>query len=158
MSGVASSQERLIALAGAGGAAALGVIAIVVVAARGFSSSSSSSGPAPGAPGEGSEVAKGGMNAPGTSELRRLGCDPAIVLDMGRLFGDAGAVRPGEPSYVVTCDVPGMEAPTCEQVASTYFGAVGGSAVGNVSVGVAHPGATGPLCTQLYAPSGALIR
>jgi hypothetical protein len=153
---VASSQKPLIALAGAGAAAALGVIGAVAIATRGLSSASS--GPAPGASGQGSEVGSDGMTAPGTSALRQLGCDPAIVIDMSRLLGDAAAVRPGEPRYVVTCDVPGMQAPTCERVASTYFGAVGGSAVGNVDVGVAHPGAAGPLCNQLYAPSGALIR
>jgi hypothetical protein len=153
---VPSSQKRLIALAGAGGAAALGVIGIVVVAMRVLSGDAS--GPASAAPGGGASIANDGMNAPGTSALRQLGCDPAIVIDMSRLLGDAGAVRPGEPRYVVTCDVPGAQAPTCERAAETYFGAVGGGAVGNVDVRVSRPGAGAPLCTHLYAPSGAVIR
>jgi hypothetical protein len=153
---VPSSQKRLIALAGAGGAAAFAVIAMGLLAARALSNDASR--PATVGPGQGAEVANEGMNAPGTSALRKLDCDPAIVIDMSRLLGDAGAVRPGEPRYVVTCDVPGAQAPTCEKVAGTYFGAVGGSTVGNVDVSVSRPGATTPLCTQLYAPSGALMR
>ncbi len=150
-----SSQKRLIALASAGGAAAFAVIGMGLMAARALSNDSSR--PATVGPSQGAEVASAGMNAPGTSALRQLGCDPAIVMDMSRLLGDAGAVRPNEPRYVVTCDVPGTQTPTCERVAGTYFGAVGGSAVGNVDVSVSRPGSNTPLCTQLYAPSGALM-
>jgi hypothetical protein len=153
---VPSSQNRLIALATAGGAAALGVIALGVALVHGLSSDPSR--PASAASNEGAAIANEGMNAPGASALRRLGCDPAIVIDMSRLLGDAGAVRPGEPRYVVTCDVPGAQAPTCERVAETYFGAVGGGAVGNVDVRVSHPGTPAPVCAHLYAPSGAMIR
>lgn len=106
-------------------------------------------------PSEGAKLASAGMQAPGTSALRSLGCDPAIVIDLGRLLGDASAVREGEPRYVVTCDVPGSEAPTCDRAAATYFAALGGSAGGNVNVRVAHTGSSEPLCSRVYAPSGA---
>jgi hypothetical protein len=153
---VPSSQKRLIALAGVGGAAALGMIGIVVAIVRVLSGNASA--PESAASSEGAAVASDGMNAPGTAALRQLGCDPAIVIDMGRLLGDASAVRPGEPRYVITCDVPGGQAPTCDRAAETYFGAVGSGAVGNVDVRVSRPGAATPLCTHLYAPSGAVIR
>jgi hypothetical protein len=153
---VSSSEKRLIVLAGAGGAAALVAIGVVVVGVRALSGDSAA---APASPsGEGAAIASDGMSAPGTSALRALGCDPAIVIDLGRLLGDSGAVRPGEPRYVVTCDVPGTAAPTCDRAAQTYFGAVGASAVGNVDLRVSRPGGAAPLCAHLYAPSGALIR
>lgn len=107
------------------------------------------------APTESAKVASAGMQAPGTSALRALGCDPAVVLDLNRLLKDASAVREGEPRYIVTCDVAGAEAPTCEHAAATYFAALGGSAGGNVNIRVAHRGASEPLCSRLYAPSGA---
>ena len=151
-----SSQKRLIALAAAGGAAALGVIGLVVVALRMLSGDASA--PASGGPVPGAVIASDGTNAPGTDALRRLGCDPAVVIDMSRLLGDASAVHPGEPRFVVNCDVSGPQAPSCEHVAETYFGAAGGSAVGNVDVRVSRPGGSAPLCVHLYAPSGALIR
>jgi len=119
--------------------------------------SGDSSGPTANAPSVGAEVGSEGRSAPGTSALRQLGCDPAIVIDMARLLGDAGAVRPGEPRYVVTCDVPGAQAPTCERVAETYFGAAGSGAADYVDVRVSRPGAAA-VCTHLYAPSGAVIR
>ncbi len=153
---MSSSEKRLIVLAGAGGAAALLAIALVVVGVRALGGDSGAATSAPA--GEGAAIANDGMNAPGTSALRGLGCAPAIAIDVGRLLGDAGAVRPGEPRFVVTCDVPGAEAPTCDRVAQTYFAAVGAGAIGNVDVRVSRPGGAAPLCAHLYAPSGALIR
>jgi hypothetical protein len=153
---VRSNEKSLYGLAAAGGAAAVAAIGVAILVVRAISGSP---GPAAGgAPSEGAAVASAGMNAPGTAALRQLGCDPAIVIDMSRLLGAAGAVRPDEPRYVVTCDVPGPQAPTCDRAAETYFGAVGGSAVGNVDIRISRPGASAPLCTHLYAPSGALIR
>ncbi len=146
-------QLPLIVLAAAGGAIALGAIVVTVVVVRSLTSDVSSA--ASSAPGEGAKLASAGMQAPGTSELRKLGCDPAIVLDMNALLGDASAVREGEPRYIVTCDVPGTEAPTCERAAAAYFAALGGSAGGNVVVRVARSGSNAPLCSHLYAPSGA---
>jgi hypothetical protein len=153
---VPSSQKRLIALAAAGGAAALGVIGAVVVTVRLLSGSGG--GPASAPATEGAAIASEAMIAPGTSALRQLGCDPAIVIDMSRLLGDSGGVRPGEPRYVVTCDVTGPQPPTCERLAATYFAATGGSAVGNVDLRISRPGGAAPLCAHLYAPSGAVIR
>lgn len=154
---MSASQPRLIALAAAGGAGALGVIVAVVVLVRILRAPERDSvGPA--ASSESGRIASAGMQAPGTDELRRLGCNPAIVIDMNRLLGDAGAVRPGEPRYMVSCDVPGAQPPTCERVAGTYFAALRDGAGGNVSVRVSRPGSSAPSCAQLYAPSGALLR
>jgi hypothetical protein len=153
---VSGSQPRLIALAAAGAAAALGVIALAIGLVRACSSDAGagSARRLQSQSAEGARVASAGMDAPGTAELRRLGCDPAMVLDMGKLLGDASAIRSGEPSYVVTCDVPGAQAPACERVAATYFGAVGVSPGGIVNIRVSRPGSSVPLCARRYAPSG----
>lgn len=153
---MSSPEKRLIVLAVGGGAAALAALGFVLLVVRALSGNAGAV--QTGAPSEGAVVATEGMNAPGTAALRQLGCDPAIVIDMSRLLGDASAVRPGEPRYVVTCDVPGPQAPTCDRAAQTYFGATSGAVVGNVDVRVSRPGSTTPLCAHLYAPSGALIR
>jgi hypothetical protein len=97
-----------------------------------------------------------GMRARGTTELRQLGCESAVVIDMARLLGDAGRAREGEPRFVVTCDVPASgDAPGCERVAATYFGAIGGTAEDRVGVRVSRQGARAPACSRLYAPNGA---
>ena len=140
-------------LAGAGAAIALACLGVTVIAVRSCASRGGTAAPA--ASSESAKIASAGFHAPGTSALRALGCDPAIVLDLNRLLGDAGAFREGEPRYVITCDVPGAEAPTCERVAATYFAALGGNADGNVNIRVARVGSSEPLCSHLYAPSGA---
>jgi hypothetical protein len=153
---VSGSQPRLIALAAGGAVATLVIIGGFYALVRWLSGDSREAHPAPLSPA--AELASAGMNAPGTNELRQLGCDPAVVLDMARLLGDAAAINPGEPGYVVTCVVgaaPSAPAPTCEQAAGIYFAALGGSAGGNVSVRVMRAGATAPACARLYAPSGA---
>jgi hypothetical protein len=96
------------------------------------------------------------MRARGTPELRRLGCETAVVVDMARLLGDAARVREGEPGTMVTCDVPAAgDAPGCERVAATYFAAIGGMAEDRVGVRVTRQGARAPSCSRLYAPNGA---
>lgn len=101
-------------------------------------------------------LADEGAHARGTPELRHLGCQHALVVDMARLLGDASPIRDGEPRFMVTCDVdPSGEAPSCEQVAATYYGAIGGMAEGNIGVRVARSGTSAPACSRMYAPNGA---
>ena len=104
----------------------------------------------------GAQVAAAGLRAKGTEELRHLGCDQAIIMDMQRLLGDA-SLREGEPRYVVTCDVADGPAPTCERAATAYFAAAGAASDGNVSIRVLRSGSATPLCSRLYAPSGAAL-
>ncbi|HEY1691901.1 MAG TPA: hypothetical protein VGG39_07050 [Polyangiaceae bacterium] len=101
-------------------------------------------------------VAAEGMRAKGTDELRALGCDPPIVVDMARLLGDASRIEPGEPRFMVTCDL-GASAATipCDRVAVTYFRAIGGTAEYPVGVRILRAGGVTPLCSELYAPNGA---
>ena len=110
----------------------------------------------------GAALASEAASAPGTKELRGIGCTNAAVFDaakveaIARTFGDAGAPEglPGERLAIV-CEVRrGGTAPTCDQVATTYLGAIGGRAAGpfQVTVGVANGGEPG--CEERYSAEG----
>jgi hypothetical protein len=151
---MAESRLGLTGLAALGGGGALLVIGLVVLGVRALSSGDRDR-PAAKAPGPGSEVAKDGMHARGTAELRQLGCGTALVMDMLRVLGDAADIREGEPRFIVTCDVPEGGTPTCERVAGAYFAALGAMGTADVNVRVSRPGSLRPICSRLYAPSGA---
>lgn len=149
------TPNQMVALAGAGAAGAVAIVVVVVVAVRGCSSRDEAAPRAPAAPGAGVHLATEGMRAPGTRELRALGCSQAIVVDMQQLLGDAGSVREGEPRYMVTCDVAaGASAPTCERAAETYLRAAHGTDA-NVNVRVLRAGSVQPECSRVFAPNGA---
>ncbi len=102
------------------------------------------------------QFAAEGARAKGTAELRSLGCEQALVVDMARLLGDAALVRDGEPRFMVTCDVgPTSAMPSCERVQAAYYSAIGGVAEGNVGIRVSRSGTPTPACSHLYAPNGA---
>lgn len=108
------------------------------------------------APDRGATAVAAGMTANGTAEMRQLGCEQALVVDMASVLGGAGRIEPGEPRWMVTCDVGtgAAPAPACEKVASVYFAAVG-TPDGNVCVRVSRTGAAQPSCSRLYASTGA---
>jgi hypothetical protein len=147
-----TSRGALIALAIGGGAAALAVIVTVIVAIR-FVTKDTGTTPES-VTDQGAEVGREGMRAKGTAELRVLGCDQAIVIDMVRLLHDASAVRDGEPRYIVTCDVLDAGGPSCERAAATYFAALGRTDDGAVNIRIAPRGSRQPTCSRLYGPSG----
>ena len=147
-------NTRVLALAGVGVGIVVVVVGGAVVALR--SCSPDAPPPSVGGPPKSALVGEDGMHARGTVELGALGCSPALVVDMARLLGDASRILPGEPRYMVTCDVPqGVEAPTCERASAVYFAAVGGQADDPVGVRVLRAGVTSPACSRLYAPNGA---
>jgi hypothetical protein len=149
---MAESSAKLVLLAVGGGCGALLVIGLAVGLVRGCPGEGQAAVAAAG--GQGAELAKEGMHARGTDELRQIGCTTAIVMDMARALGDAG-VREGEPRVLVTCDVATGSPPTCDRAAATYFSALGGSAEGNVNLRISKPGVVQPICSRLYLPSGA---
>lgn len=149
------ARGSLIGLAAAGAASVVALVVGVVVAIRGCGSGDTPRAAAAG-PDLAARAGAAGMEAKGTAELRAMGCANAVVVDMQRLLGSAEKVREGEPRYMVTCDVPSVSgAPTCDKLASTYFGAIGGTADANVCVRVTLTGVTQPSCSRLYAPNGA---
>jgi|HubBroStandDraft_2_1064218.scaffolds.fasta_scaffold20741_2 hypothetical protein len=147
------SPARLFALAAGASALALGVV-IGLVSWLGRTPTDAG-GPA--VADHGAEVAAAGLRAKGTEELKLIGCDQAIIMDMQRLLGDASPIRDGEPRYVITCDVANGPGPSCERAATAYFTAAGGASDGNVIVRVLTSGSATPVCSRLYAPSGAAL-
>ena len=138
-------------------AAAIVVVVAAVLVVRSCSDGSASAArPAGDGANAHAGVATEGMHAPGTAELRALGCSHALVVDMAKLLGAGSRVRDGEPGTMVTCDVPpAVDPPTCEHAAGVYFGAIGGTAEQAVGIRVLREGSTAPLCSRLYAPNGA---
>jgi len=147
-----SSRGALIALAAGGAAAAVVVIVLAVFAVRALRGEAPA--PPPAVVGESARAGEEGMRARGTEELRKIGCEQAVVIDIARLMHDASVIREGEPRYIVTCDAS-IAAPPCDRAAATYFAALGGPAEGLVNVRVAPRGARVPTCSRLYAPNGA---
>jgi hypothetical protein len=149
-------RTGLVGIAAAGGVAVLLVVGGVVLAAR---TCGPEPAPAPSATATASPnaaIGGEGMRARGTDELRLVGCEHAVVLDMAKLLGNPSRVREGEPHTVVTCDVGATAAaPGCERVAGTYFGAIGGMSTDVVGVRVMRAGTAAPLCSRKYAPNGA---
>jgi hypothetical protein len=151
---MAESRLGLVGLAALGGGAAIVVVGLAVVGLRALSPTDTAH-PAGIASGAAAQSARDGMHAKGTDELRQLGCGTAIVMDMQRVLGDAAGIREHDPRFIVTCDVTDGGPPTCERVSGTYFAALGGAGVANVNVRVLRPGVLRPVCSRLYAPSGA---
>ncbi len=147
-------NARVVGLAGAGVGIVLAVIVVAVVAVRSLTAEPPP--PPTAGPSKATLAGEEGMRAPGTKELAALGCSPALVVDMARVLGDASGILPGEPRYMVTCDVPAaVEPPTCEKASTVYFAAIGGNADDPVGIRVLRAGVTAPLCSRLFAPNGA---
>jgi hypothetical protein len=98
--------------------------------------------------------------APGTNELRALGCKTAMVFDAADLeaiantLGDGGTaqIAHGERLAVACATGRGATAPTCDQVAAAYIAAVG-RATGPLTVRVGANGES-PTCEEMYSATG----
>src|ERR1700677_266167 len=106
--GLHVTRGSLIGLAAGGAAGVVAIILVAVLAVRGCGNDEAPAAPAAG-PNAAARAGTEGMGAKGTAELRALGCNNALVVDMQRLLGPTGKVRPGEPRYMVTCDVNSAE-------------------------------------------------
>lgn len=113
--------------------------------------------------GEGTKIAQKGMTAPGTPEIRALGCEQAMVIDMKDFavlmndILDAGPDASAAGGLMVTCQVRGAKrAPSCDDIAATYVGVVG-TASSQFVVSVQRQGNGTPLCQSTYDETGALI-
>lgn len=109
---------------------------------------------------DGVEIMREAQKAPGTSELRTLGCDEAMAIDMVRVakladrFVEAGTLPADMPGTMVVCSMQSASgAPTCAAVAKTYFGAVT-KPTGNVAVSVQVGRKEQAECSELFAPDG----
>lgn len=112
---------------------------------------------------EGFESIVASQDAPGTQELRDLGCDQAMVLDPAVFFRmaagfseeladlEAEAAREGFPKLFIICSTGGGAGISCSQVAETYVAAVGraeDSFMAQVAAGGSDP------CQEVFAADG----
>ena len=112
--------------------------------------------------GEGSKMAEEARTAPGTKELRKAGCQEAMVFDPARMgdlireIADAGPPK-GDPSKeprMIVCQVgPLGTPPTCDRLAATYVGAAQPTTPFHVTVQT--QGGSKPKCAQAYTATGA---
>ena len=70
-------------------------------------------------------------NAPGAKELRAIGCDTAMIVDVNRMQAIADTFDAGRDAFnggartVVSCQPQwGHPSPECDAVAETYIGVV----------------------------------
>ncbi|MFO0586188.1 MAG: hypothetical protein U0441_01550 [Polyangiaceae bacterium] len=115
-----------------------------------------------GAVGDAVNLAAEAQSAPGTNELRNLGCEQAMALDMAKMekllnsMTDAG-VTPGAVSgdveKMVMCQSNGYGTmPTCDAAAKAYV--KGASPRKKFMLSVQQHGKQN--CTGVYAPDGSL--
>jgi hypothetical protein len=113
------------------------------------------------------ELAAEAQHAPGTPEVRAMGCDTAMAMDMDRMTSimherlDASATVPSTFSMLVVCQIGMFSSktpPTCDDVARTYVGAAGSPARGfavNVQRG---SGRANVICSTLYDSAGTKVK
>jgi hypothetical protein len=157
-----SDKGCLIALAAVGGGMAL----ILAIAAFGiWRFSQSPQGKAVfGAIGDMSEMITEAQKAPGTKEVRGLGCQQAMAMDMDKMTRilnrfDAGGGPPATFSKMVVCQVGLLGTPpTCDEVARTYLDAAGPPDRGFAVSVQKGTGKAQTVCSTLYEPDGTKVR
>ena len=110
--------------------------------------------------GQATEIAQAGMNAPGAEELRQLGCDTAIVMELGDLAGmmevfEETGELPEEQARtkMVLCQINllGGDPPSCEAVVRTYIEAAAPDRPFMVGV---TKGRSDPICDGTFDVDG----
>jgi len=102
-----------------------------------------------------------GAKAPGTAELREMGCDQAFVVEMEK-FAALGNIPGGDmlegvklSGMAVVCQASSTEtAPSCETVAQTYIKSFGDSAPYPFASVVIKGVGEGLECIHYYASDG----
>jgi hypothetical protein len=113
--------------------------------------------------GEAVKISARAQKAPGTAELRAMGCKQAMVMDiddLGKMMAPLDAAPPPRQEALfgemVVCSAgPFHTPPSCENVAATYVSAVGPRQKSFV-VSVQRTGKRD--CTILYDSSGQKVR
>ncbi len=144
--------------------AALVVVGVIVVAIGAWQVMSSPEGKKIARViGEGSKMAEEARTAPGTKELRKAGCQEAMVFDPTRMgdlireIDEAGAPPKGDPGKeprLIVCQVaPLGTPPTCDALAGTYVSAAKPTTPFHITV--QKQGGSQPKCSQAYTATGA---
>ena len=112
------------------------------------------------AAGEAKELAETAMKAPGAAELRDLGCDTALVMQLSEMADMIEAFAPDESipeeasdTTMVMCQMNlfGGDPPGCDEVVATYIDAATPSSVFMVAV---SKGRGSIECEGLFDPDG----
>jgi hypothetical protein len=158
-----SGNGCVIALAIVGG---LGLLAVVGIGVAVYAFAHSKEGKAVlGTIGDMTQIMSEAQNAPGTKEVRALGCDQAMAVDfekMERMLADrfdAGSSKSAF-SMMVICQV-GMfdkSPPTCDAVARAYLGAAPEPARGFTVTVQRGNNSRQAVCSTLYDPTGARVK
>jgi hypothetical protein len=116
-----------------------------------------------GAIGDATKIVAEAQTAPGTAELRGLGCEQAMALDPAKMakiadrFTDAGVAPPSTANFdrIVMCQVSAFgTAPSCDDAARAYVRGASPSNNFMLSVQEANKHRS---CGGIYSPAGALL-
>jgi hypothetical protein len=119
-----------------------------------------------GAIGDAAKIAADAQNAPGTAELRALGCEQALAIDPVKMlkiadrFVDAGSAPPSatppDVTMMVMCQVGTFGVPpACDDAARAYVR--GASPRGKFMLSVQRGSNKSTQCSGMYSASGALL-
>ena len=119
-----------------------------------------------GAIGDATKIMAEAQSAPGTDELRALGCEQAMALDpvklikIGDRFTDAGvappSTTPSDVHMMVVCQVSVLgTAPSCDDAARAYVR--GASPSSKFMLSVQQGSGKHKQCSGIYSPSGTLV-
>lgn len=119
-----------------------------------------------GAIGEAATIMAEAQSAPGTAELRAIGCEQAMALDPAKMlkiadrFVDAGgsppSATPPEVERIVMCQVGAFgTAPSCDDAARVYVR--GAAPRGKFMLTVQQGSSKNKQCSGVYSASGVLV-
>ena len=119
-----------------------------------------------GAIGDAATIMAEAQTAPGTNELRALGCEQAMAIDPAKMmkiadrFADAGTTPPSatppDVDRIVMCQVGAFgSAPTCDDAAKAYVR--GASPRGKFVLTVQKGSSNNKQCSGVYSSAGTLV-
>jgi hypothetical protein len=159
-----SGSGCVLALTIAGG---VGILLVAVIGFAIYRFATSREGKAVlGAIGDMAQLAQEAQNAPGAKEVRALGCEQAMAMDMDKMQRilderlDAGSSKPAPFSMMVVCQVGVLagDPPRCDAVARAYLSAAPRPARGFAANVQRSGGGNHPLCSVLYDPDGVKVK
>ncbi|EYF06747.1 hypothetical protein [Chondromyces apiculatus] len=111
------------------------------------------------------QVFEDAKRAPGTNEVRALGCDGAMALDVNEVLAAFNQFDAGLPtttpkvSLMVVCSMNGLFAkpPDCDAVARAYLSGAGAPAGNFAATVTLSDRKSSNHCSMEYAPSGARV-
>ncbi len=111
------------------------------------------------------------MVAPGTKEMRELGCDQAMVIDMEKFAQFTEAFEEEAESEALDEELSGItmvfcqygsifdtDGPVCDEVVRSYISGANPTTEEELAVMVQHSNAEEPECAAFYSAEGEYLR